>query len=63
VSCAINPDEFEAVIKWLLPELRARGVFWEDYAASTTRENYFGDGLGPKLRDDHPGAKYKWPAE
>ena len=63
ISYAINPGDFEAVIKWLLPELRARGVFWEDYTASTTRENYFGDGLGPRLRADHPGAKYNWPAE
>lgn len=60
VSYAVSPGDFEDIVKWLLPELRARGVFWEEYAASTTRENYFGDGLGPRLRDDHPGSKYKW---
>jgi alkanesulfonate monooxygenase SsuD/methylene tetrahydromethanopterin reductase-like flavin-dependent oxidoreductase (luciferase family) len=27
ISYAINPSDFEAVIEWLLPELRARGVF------------------------------------
>ncbi|KAF2120123.1 xenobiotic compound family monooxygenase [Lophiotrema nucula] len=46
-----------------LPELRARGVFWDDYSASTTRENYQGDGRGPRLRDDHPGSKYRWRAD
>ncbi|KAF4460305.1 Dimethyl-sulfide monooxygenase [Fusarium albosuccineum] len=63
ISYAVNPGDFEDIIKWLLPELRARGVFWEDYASSTTRENYLGDGLGPRLRDDHPGAAFKWKAE
>ncbi|KAI2468482.1 Nitrilotriacetate monooxygenase component A/pristinamycin IIA synthase subunit A [Annulohypoxylon bovei var. microspora] len=63
ISYAINPGDFEDIIKFLLPELRARGVFWDDYVANTTRENYFQDGLGPRLRDDHPGSKYKWTAE
>lgn len=63
ISYAVNPGDFEDIVKYLLPELRARGVFWEDYEASTTRENYFGDGKGPRLRDDHPGSQYKWQAE
>ncbi|CAH0058298.1 unnamed protein product [Clonostachys solani] len=60
ISYAVNPGDFEDISKWLLPELRARGVFWDDYAATTTRENFFDDGLGPRLRGDHPGAKYTW---
>jgi hypothetical protein len=63
ISYAINPGDFEDIITWLLPEFRSRGVFWEDYAATTTRENYFQDGLGPRLRPDHPGSKHKWAAE
>ncbi|XDG09799.1 hypothetical protein ABKA04_009414 [Annulohypoxylon sp. FPYF3050] len=63
ISYAVNPGDFEDTIEYLLPELRARGVFWDDYVADTTRENYFQDGLGPRLRDDHPGSRYKWPAE
>ncbi|EFX04967.1 xenobiotic compound family monooxygenase [Grosmannia clavigera kw1407] len=57
-----QPRRLEDIIHWLLPELRARGVFWDDYMATTTRENHFQDGLGPRLRDDHPGAQYKWKA-
>ncbi|KAF1846191.1 alkanesulfonate monooxygenase [Cucurbitaria berberidis CBS 394.84] len=63
LSYAVNPGDFEDIVKWLLPELRRRGVFWDDYEASTTRENYLGDGKGPRLRDDHPGSKFKWAAE
>lgn len=63
LSYAVNPGDYEDMVKWLLPELRRRGVFWDDYGASTTRENYLGDGKGPRLRDDHPGSKFKWTAE
>lgn len=63
LSYAINPGDFEDIVQWLLPELRRRGLFWDDYEASTTRENYLGDGLGPRLRDDHPGSKFKWTAD
>jgi hypothetical protein len=60
VSYAINPGDFEDIIKYLWPELRKRGVFWDEYAAATTRENYLQDGRGPRLRDDHPGSALKW---
>lgn len=63
ISYAVNPGDFEDIITYLLPELRARGVFWDDYAASTTRENYFQDGKGPRVRDDHPAAQHRWAAE
>ncbi|KAK8151137.1 hypothetical protein BKA80DRAFT_212215 [Phyllosticta citrichinensis] len=60
IPYAINPGDFEGIIMWLWPELRKRGVFWEDYPAATTRENYYADGKGPRLRDDHPGSAFKW---
>jgi alkanesulfonate monooxygenase SsuD/methylene tetrahydromethanopterin reductase-like flavin-dependent oxidoreductase (luciferase family) len=63
LSYAVNPGDFEDIIKWLLPELRSRGVFWNDYVAATTRENYYADGKGPRLREDHPGSQFKWTAE
>ncbi|CAI6100882.1 unnamed protein product [Clonostachys chloroleuca] len=47
ISYAVNPGHFEDISKWLLPELRACGVFWDDYAATTIRENFLDDGLGP----------------
>ncbi|KAL4809812.1 luciferase-like domain-containing protein [Aspergillus unguis] len=65
VSYAIGTGDLEDVIKYLVPELKARNVFWDPVAAEgrTTRENYLGgfakDG---RLSSDHPGAKYKWPA-
>ncbi|KAJ0415344.1 luciferase-like domain-containing protein [Aspergillus carlsbadensis] len=63
IGGAIYPADFEDVVKYLLPELRARGLFWGDYVASTARENYSGDGQGPRLRADHPGAGYQWHGE
>jgi FMN-dependent oxidoreductase (nitrilotriacetate monooxygenase family) len=62
ISYAINPGDFEAVVNHLIPELKARGVFWDPVAAEgkTTRENYLADGKGPRLRDDHPGSRFKW---
>lgn len=61
---AVSPGGFEDMIKHLWPELRRRGVFHEDYEVpgGTTRENYTGDGLGSRLRDDHPGSRYRWQA-
>lgn len=65
ISYAVAPGDFEDVIKWLFPELRRRGVFWDDFTVpgGTTRENYQGDGHGPKVREDHPSSKYTWHAE
>lgn len=65
LAYAISPGQFEDMIKYLWPELRRRGVFWEDYSntGSSMRENYLGDSKGPQLRADHPGAKYKWKEE
>jgi hypothetical protein len=60
ISYAINPGDFEDVIKYLWRDLRKRGVFWDDYTALTTRENYLQDGKGPRLRRDHLGAVYTW---
>ncbi|KAL4887681.1 luciferase-like domain-containing protein [Aspergillus karnatakaensis] len=63
LSYAIAPADFEDIVQYLVPELQRRGVFWDEYVASTTRENFYADGLGPKLRGDHPGASFRWAAE
>jgi alkanesulfonate monooxygenase SsuD/methylene tetrahydromethanopterin reductase-like flavin-dependent oxidoreductase (luciferase family) len=60
LSYVINPGDYEDIVKYLLPELRARGLVWDDYLASTARENFLNDGLGPRLRQDHPGSSYRW---
>ncbi|KXT14250.1 hypothetical protein AC579_6713 [Pseudocercospora musae] len=63
-SAAITPGTFEDIVRWVVPELKARGVFWDSERAigRTMRENYLDDGRGPHLRDDHPGSLYKWRA-
>lgn len=55
------PGSYEDIIKWVVPELRARGLFREgaEREGMTARETYLGKGAG-RLLDDHPGAKYRW---
>ncbi|CAF9935902.1 hypothetical protein IMSHALPRED_010386 [Imshaugia aleurites] len=64
LSYASIPETFRNIITLLLPELRRRGVFWEDYAVpgGTLRENYFARRGGNRLADNHPGAQYFWKA-
>ncbi|TEY70437.1 hypothetical protein BOTCAL_0103g00200 [Botryotinia calthae] len=58
------PETFDDVIEYLLPELRKRGLFWDDYAVpgGTLRENYLGVKGQNRLSESHPGAKYFWKA-
>lgn len=58
ISYAVTPDTFEDIIRYLWPELRKRGVLQEGYVGETMRENYLGDGLGPRVREGHPARKY-----
>ncbi|GMF76478.1 unnamed protein product [Aspergillus oryzae] len=61
-SYAVSPGTFEDMIEYLFPELRRRGVIWDDYEVKggSARENYFQDGLGSRLREGHPGREYTW---
>ena len=61
-SYATVPGTFDDIIEFLLPELRKRGVFWEDYAVpgGTMRENYSGKKGQRRLIETHPGAQYFW---
>jgi FMN-dependent oxidoreductase (nitrilotriacetate monooxygenase family) len=63
-SYATIPGTFDDIIEFLLPELRKRGVFWDEYAVpgGTLRENYTGKKGQQRLLDTHPGAKYVWRA-
>jgi hypothetical protein len=61
---ALKPGTFVDVIELLLPELRKRGLFWDDYLVKggAYRENVTGQ-VGQKYpADDHPAARYQWRA-
>ncbi|PGH23609.1 hypothetical protein AJ80_02390 [Polytolypa hystricis UAMH7299] len=64
LSAATLPGTFDDIIEFLLPELRRRGLFWDDYAVpgGTMRENYYATKGRTRLPDDHTGAQYKWKA-
>ena len=64
LSYASIPETFRDIISLLIPELRRRGVFWEDYVVpgGTLRENYLARPGEKRLADSHPGAQYFWKA-
>ncbi|RSL72056.1 hypothetical protein CEP53_001260 [Fusarium sp. AF-6] len=58
------PQSFKDIIDLLLPELRARGLFWDDYAVpgGSYRENFYGlEGQKHPL-PEHAASKYQWAA-
>ncbi|KAH7163335.1 luciferase-like domain-containing protein [Dactylonectria estremocensis] len=59
---AVFPQSFKDIIELLLPELRARGLFWDDYAVpgGTYRENFYGTEGSKYPPEDHAAAKYRW---
>ncbi|KAI4209349.1 MAG: hypothetical protein LQ351_007712 [Letrouitia transgressa] len=65
IAYATNPGSFEEVVELLLPELRARGLFWHDYAVpgGTYRENLYRRGGQSGLLADHPAFGFRWRAE
>lgn len=61
---AIKPGSFKDIIDLLIPELRRRGLFWEDYAVErgTYRENLYGKPGQTGPLEDHPASRYRWHA-
>lgn len=58
-----TPGTAEQFIEFIVPELRRRGLFREGYTAGETlRERVAGPGHS-RLADDHPGARYRDPAQ
>ncbi|KAF7548119.1 hypothetical protein G7Z17_g7264 [Cylindrodendrum hubeiense] len=59
---AVFPQSFKDIIELLLPELRARGLFWDDYAVpgGTYRENFYGTEGTKYPPAEHTAAKYRW---
>lgn len=60
----VKPGSFKDIIDLLIPELRKRGLFWDDYAVAkgTYRENLFTRPGQSGPAADHPASKYRWNA-
>ncbi len=56
------PQTFEDVIELLIPELRKRGSFWDDYCVpqGSYRENLFETPGQHEPFPDHPAAQMIW---
>jgi FMN-dependent oxidoreductase (nitrilotriacetate monooxygenase family) len=56
---SVTPQSVHDFIRWVVPELQARGVYKTAYEAGTLREKLFGS--GPHLPDGHYGADFRTP--
>ena len=61
---ALFPQSFKDIIELLLPELRQRGLFWDDYEVpgGTYRENFYRKPGLKKSPSSHVSAKFRWHA-
>lgn len=57
LAYAITPGTFEDVVEFIIPELRKRGAYPEEYAPGTLRNKLHG--AGDRLPQTHRGARYK----
>ncbi|KAI9662399.1 MAG: hypothetical protein M1821_008566 [Bathelium mastoideum] len=64
IAYALKPGSFVDVAELLIPELRERGIFWDDYAvpAGTYRENIYGRSGQTGPPPAHTAARYRWRA-
>ncbi|KAJ5769813.1 uncharacterized protein N7511_001864 [Penicillium nucicola] len=64
LAYVVKPGSFKDIIDLLIPELRRRGLFWDDYAVpkGTYRENLYAQPGQSGPREDHPASKYRWNA-
>jgi long-chain alkane monooxygenase len=53
----VVPENLEAIVDLLVPELQSRGVFKTEYAPGPLRQKLFGD---PRLPDRHPAARFRF---
>jgi FMN-dependent oxidoreductase (nitrilotriacetate monooxygenase family) len=58
LAYAITPGTFEDIVDLVVPELQRRGRVAASYAGTTLRESFYGLGQ-TRLRNDHPGARYR----
>lgn len=61
---ALFPQSFKDIIELLLPELRRRGLFWDDYEVpgGTYRENFYGKKGQKGPLAEHVASQYRWRA-
>ncbi len=57
LAYAITPGTFEDIVEFVIPELRARGAYPEQYLPGTLRQKLHG--RGDRLPEDHRGALYR----
>ena len=57
IAYAITPGTFEDVVTYVIPELRARGAYPDEYVDGTLRNKLHG--RGDRLPDEHKGAGYR----
>lgn len=59
------PQTFVDVVELLIPELRRRGIFWDDYCVpgGTYRENFYAMPGQAEPLPSHPAAKMIWRPE
>ena len=57
LAYAITPGTFEDVVTYVIPELRARGAYPNEYVEGTLRNKLHG--RGDRLPDEHKGAEYR----
>ncbi|BAI73599.1 hypothetical protein AZL_a00680 (plasmid) [Azospirillum sp. B510] len=55
----VEPENLEAIVDLLVPELQKRGLFKTEYADGPLRQKLTGR---PRLPDSHPAAAFRFPA-
>jgi FMN-dependent oxidoreductase (nitrilotriacetate monooxygenase family) len=58
LAYAITPGTFEDVVEFVIPELRKRGAYPEEYVEGTLRNKLHG--RGDRLPNEHKGAGYRY---
>jgi FMN-dependent oxidoreductase (nitrilotriacetate monooxygenase family) len=57
LAYAVTPGTWEDIIEFVIPELRKRGAYPEEYVPGTLRHKLHG--RGDKLPEEHHGAQYR----
>ncbi len=56
----VEPENLEAIVDLLVPELQARGLFKTDYTPGPLRQKLTGQ---PRLPDSHPATRHRFPSD